>query len=65
MREPSEYPTYVDLHSGLRMTITLNGTWQIRLDPKELGKEEGWFQPEITFDESIMVPGTWQAQGLW
>lgn len=64
MREPSEYPTYVDLHSGLRMTITLNGTWQIRLDPKELGKEEGWFQPEITFDESIMVPGTWQAQGF-
>lgn len=51
--------TYVDLQSDRRETVGLNGEWQFRPDPKDEGKNAGWFQPEISFEQNISVPLAW------
>jgi beta-galactosidase len=57
------------LHPGLswaaaRPSIDLNGTWQFRLDPRGEGEAGRWHSKEVSFPESIQVPGCWQAQGF-
>jgi len=39
--------------------INLNGNWQFRFDAKNLGKNEEWFEKNITYPETIMVPFPW------
>lgn len=51
------------LGSG-RPTIPLDGAWQFRLDPKEEGEKEQWFDAKVPFDATIQVPGAWDAQGF-
>jgi hypothetical protein len=51
--------------SPTRKTISLNGKWQVMMDPKEEGFEKGWFdKPELRFPSELNVPGNWNAQGL-
>jgi len=45
-----------------RQQIGLNGTWQFRLDPDNVGEAQGWAQSAMP-DTSILAPGDWQAQG--
>ena len=51
-------------HWGYRQKIDLGGTWQIRLDPNEIGKEKGWQQGKDEFKDVIKIPGAPQAQGI-
>jgi beta-galactosidase len=44
--------------------ISLDGEWKIRLDPDDVGVDEGWFSQPALFSDSILVPGTWQGQGF-
>ncbi|MGH9160898.1 MAG: glycoside hydrolase family 2 protein [Vicinamibacteraceae bacterium] len=47
-----------------RARIDLNGTWELRLDPRNRGETEGWQTIDVPFEQSIDVPGAWQAQGV-
>ena len=37
---------------------SLAGTWQVRLDPKDLGISQNWIDPQTRFEQSISLPGT-------
>ena len=39
-------------------TQSLAGKWQIRLDPKDLGICQDWTDPQVSFEQSISLPGT-------
>lgn len=60
----SAYPSYVDLQSGERPSLHLNGTWQFATDPQEIGVPERWYDAHKSFDKQLTVPGAWQAQGI-
>lgn len=47
-----------------RTQIDLNGKWEFRLDPDSRGEAGGWASGRERFQESILVPGAWQAQGF-
>jgi hypothetical protein len=49
--------------AGERPHIGLNGQWDFRLDPQNVGVSEHWFDTQALFSGSIQVPGSWQAQG--
>jgi len=56
-------------HAGMangaeRARIDLNGQWQFRLDPHGEGEAGRWHSGEVSFPDSIQVPGCWQAQGF-
>ncbi len=44
----------------------LNGTWQFRIDPGEVGEKEGWQQPAFADGgwKTLKAPGNWEAQGV-
>jgi len=48
---------------GERTAISLDGTWDFRLDPGDAGRSEKWFTGRVAFTNTIRVPGAWQAQG--
>ena len=48
----------------LRHSISLDGEWQFRMDPKREGEAGQWFKPGVDFPDKIQVPGNWQAQGF-
>lgn len=50
-------------HAGERPHIGLDGKWDFRLDPQNVGVSEHWFDAQAAFSGSIQVPGSWQAQG--
>ncbi|MBI4553190.1 MAG: hypothetical protein HY710_13090 [Candidatus Latescibacteria bacterium] len=51
--------------SPTRECISLDGMWQVRIDPDDRGIAERWFEREdAAFDHHVNVPGTWNAQGL-
>ena len=51
--------------SSSRESLSLDGTWQVRMDPKEAGFSERWYaRPEVDFPDKLEVPGNWIAQGL-
>jgi hypothetical protein len=43
---------------------SLNGEWSFRLDPKDRGLTQKWFQDHGPDWEPIEVPGSWQGQGF-
>ena len=49
------------MRSVSRSTLSLDGTWQARLDPDDLGLVQGWSDPGVTFDRTLPVPMPWQA----
>ena len=49
---------------GGRPSLSLDGVWQFRIDPKDEGASGGWFNADVPFPETIRVPGNWQAQGF-
>ena len=42
--------------------LSLNGVWQFRLDPDNLGQTRGWEKPQIASEgwHEVTVPHTWQ-----
>ena len=47
-----------------RERLELNGTWQFRLDPDNVGLDQRWFTTDVDYPDQIQVPGCWQAQGF-
>ncbi|MHB9037688.1 MAG: glycoside hydrolase family 2 protein [Armatimonadota bacterium] len=47
-----------------RDTLSLSGKWDFRMDPKDVGVTEQWYNPGAAYDKSINVPGAWNAQGM-
>ena len=47
-----------------RARVDLNGTWQFRIDPQNEGEAAAWHSKGEAFDRTILVPGSWQAQGV-
>jgi hypothetical protein len=50
--------------NAARLRLDLNGAWQFKLDPLDSGEQERWYLPQEKFDQTIQVPGCWQAQGI-
>jgi len=46
-----------------RRQIDLNGVWEFKRDPGNVGESEGWPAGKTVFEESMTVPGAPQAQG--
>jgi len=42
-------------------SISLEGTWQFRIDPKKVGEKEQWFTQAL--DETVQLPGTMDENG--
>ncbi len=47
-----------------RPQIDLNGRWQFRRDPNDLGKRQGWHEGRGEWTQTVVVPGAPQAQGI-
>ena len=47
-----------------RPRISLDGTWHFRMDPKNVGETDKWFESGVDFPDRIRVPGCWEAQGF-
>jgi beta-galactosidase len=47
-----------------RSRLSLDGTWDFRMDPKNEGESDKWWSAEAKYPDAIQVPGTWQAQGF-
>jgi beta-galactosidase/beta-glucuronidase len=47
-----------------RATVSLNGTWEFRMDPRDEGVAGKWFDAGVAYPDKIQVPGNWQAQGF-
>jgi len=45
-------------------TISLSGSWQVRLDPKIIGLSQNWIAPEAQFNQTLELPGTTDQAGL-
>ncbi|TWO34556.1 hypothetical protein E1J38_001495 [Seonamhaeicola sediminis] len=52
----------ITLPTFSQQTIDLAGQWQVKLDPKNKGVEEQWFN-EKSFSDVITLPGCIQEQG--
>ena len=48
----------------LRPQIDLNGSWQFRRDPNNIGKIQLWHEGKDEFTDVVKVPGAPQAQGF-
>ena len=53
-----------DLAEEGRERLELNGKWQFRLDPDNVGLAQRWFMADVDYPDQIQVPGCWQAQGF-
>jgi beta-galactosidase len=51
-------------HAEAREALSADGTWGFRLDPGNVGEAEAWFSDQVTFEDTIQVPGAWDAQGF-
>jgi hypothetical protein len=49
--------------AGERPHIGLDGQWDFRLDPHNVGVSGHWFDTQTSFSGTIKVPGAWQTQG--
>jgi len=47
----------------VRARVDLDGVWSFRMDPREKGESERWFEVEQVFEDTVQVPGAWDAQG--
>ncbi len=52
------------LEAQTRPVLDLDGQWQFRLDPQNVGLAERWYAAGGAFPDRITVPGSWQAQGF-
>jgi len=43
------------------MWLNLNGQWEFRFDPLNIGQLEGWQQPTTPFDREVNVPFCWES----
>jgi beta-galactosidase/beta-glucuronidase len=63
-----EYPR-PDFQRGTtegRNWLNLNGPWQFRFDPGNLGEPEQWFSTEsLDWREQIIVPFCWESLAAW
>ena len=50
--------------ASARDKVGLNGTWEFRMDPKNVGKTEQWYASGTAYDMTMAVPGTWNANGV-
>lgn len=46
------------------LRLKLDGEWQFRLDPRDVGLVEGWHRNPARFVDRVRVPGCWQGQGF-
>ena len=44
--------------------VSLDGSWQFRLDPQDVGIGQKWHRRSGGFPGRIVVPGCWQGQGF-
>jgi len=44
--------------------VSLDGTWEFRLDPEDCGVRNHWFGSDEHHWSDIAVPGCWQGQGF-
>ena len=42
--------------------LNLNGTWQFRFDPKNVGLKERWFGDTDRWEKQIVVPFAWESE---
>ena len=42
--------------------LNLNGEWEFRFDPQDLGLDQNWQNPRTQFDRRITVPFCWESQ---
>jgi len=47
-----------------RPELLLDGTWEFKTDPNNEGGDGSWLEPSVAYEETIEVPGNWQAQGI-
>src|SRR5262245_9471716 len=47
-----------------RVQVSLSGEWEFRIDPKDDGKGQRWFDAQTSFPRRVIVPGAWNAQGI-
>jgi hypothetical protein len=45
----------------MRLELSLDGAWEARLDPEDIGTAERWQRPGVPFDRTLPVPAAWQA----
>ena len=44
--------------------INLNGLWDFRFDPDDIGESEGWHNSEV-YNDKIIVPYPWESLAAW
>ena len=44
--------------------INLNGLWDFRFDPDDVGESEGWHSSEV-YNDKIIVPYPWESLAAW
>lgn len=47
-----------------RDILSLDGEWRFQLDPQRCGETHRWDDNNMTFVDTIQVPGCWDAQGF-
>jgi hypothetical protein len=47
-----------------RPTLGLDGRWQARMDPDQVGESQRWFSAAILFNHEANVPGCWDNEGF-
>ena len=49
--------------TGNRSSIDLSGQWEFRIDPLDVGRAEKWFAAAAPYEQTMQVPGAWNAMG--
>ncbi|MFA7003531.1 MAG: sugar-binding domain-containing protein [Verrucomicrobiia bacterium] len=52
------------LPSPVRSLLSLDGEWEFKMDPTDVGKAADWHTSQTPFPDKIKVPGCWEAQGF-
>jgi hypothetical protein len=47
-----------------RPNFSLDGRWEFRFTPDDIGEQEGWYKSGKKFPLRLQVPGCWDAQGI-
>ena len=46
--------------------INLNGVWDFRFDPQDVGESESWYSSDAdVYDDQIIVPYPWESLAAW
>ena len=52
------------LRHSRELRMALDGTWQFRLDPNDVGLARNGTGDPLIFTDTVQVPGCWQGQGF-